>query len=151
MHNFEFLRGGGRFSPLGWLLPFSSLILFISYETLVSIQNSPPLSRLFTFKYFNNYFPRKGQMKSSSFDLEELNCWNKNLDTGLDASERNLDSFLHETCLLAEFSCHFGKSYLPHMTSFLAEILCVYRNVSQEAKTIEFALIGLLCLQILNF
>jgi len=48
-------------------------------------------------------------MKSSSFDLEELNCWNKNLDNGLDASERNLDSFLHETCLLAEFSCHLWK------------------------------------------
>ena len=31
-------------------------------------------------------------MKSSSYDLEELNCWNKNLDVGLDASERNLDS-----------------------------------------------------------
>jgi hypothetical protein len=45
-------------------------------------------------------------MKSSSFDLEELNCLNKNLDVGLDASERNLDSFLHETCLLAEFSCN---------------------------------------------
>jgi len=38
-------------------------------------------------------------MKSSRFDLEELNCWNKNLDIGLDASERNLDSFLHESCL----------------------------------------------------
>ena len=25
-------------------------------------------------------------MKSSSFDLEELNCWNQNLDIGLDAS-----------------------------------------------------------------
>jgi len=34
-------------------------------------------------------------MKSSSFDLEEISCWNKNLDVGLDASERNLDSFLH--------------------------------------------------------
>jgi len=45
-------------------------------------------------------------MKSSSFDLEELNCWEKNLDIGLDASERNLDSFLHETYLQAEFSCH---------------------------------------------
>ena len=45
-------------------------------------------------------------MKSSSFDLEELNCLNKNLDVGLDASERNLDLFLHETCLLAELSCH---------------------------------------------
>ena len=40
-------------------------------------------------------------MKSSIFDLEELNCWNKNLDVGLDASKYNLDSFLHETCLLA--------------------------------------------------
>ena len=48
-------------------------------------------------------------MKSSSFDLEELNCWNKNLDIGLDALERNLDSFLHETYLLAEFSCHLWK------------------------------------------
>jgi hypothetical protein len=52
-------------------------------------------------------------MKSSSFDLEELNCWNKNLDVGVDASERNLDSFLHETCLLAEFSCHFCKLISP--------------------------------------
>jgi len=42
-------------------------------------------------------------MKSSSFELEELNCWNKNLDIILDASEHNLDLFLHETCLLAEF------------------------------------------------
>jgi hypothetical protein len=48
-------------------------------------------------------------MKSSSFDLEELNWWNKNLDIGLDALERNLDSFLHQTCLLAEFSCHLCK------------------------------------------
>jgi hypothetical protein len=48
-------------------------------------------------------------MKSSSFDFEELNCWNKNLDIGLDASESNLDSFLHETCLLAEFSYHLWK------------------------------------------
>ena len=55
--NFEFLRGGGHFSPLGWLLPFSSLILFYILWNLVSIlQNSSPLSRLFTFKYFNNYF-----------------------------------------------------------------------------------------------
>jgi len=48
-------------------------------------------------------------MKSSNFDLEELNYWNKNLDIGLDALECNLDSFLHETCLLAEFSCHLWK------------------------------------------
>jgi len=52
-------------------------------------------------------------MKSSNFDLEELNCWNKNLDIGLDASECNLDSFLHETCLLAEFSCHLWKIISP--------------------------------------
>ena len=37
--------------------------------------------------------------------LEELNCW-KHLYVGLDASGLNLDSFLHATCLLAEFSCH---------------------------------------------
>ena len=48
-------------------------------------------------------------MKSSRFDWEELNCWNKNLDVDLDASEHNLDSFLHETCLLAEVSCHLLK------------------------------------------
>jgi hypothetical protein len=52
-------------------------------------------------------------MKSSNFDLEELNCWNKNLDIGLDASECNLNSFLHETCLLAEFSCHLWKIISP--------------------------------------
>jgi hypothetical protein len=52
-------------------------------------------------------------MKSSSFDLEELNCWNKNLDIGLDASERNLGSFLHETYLLVEFSCRLWKLIYP--------------------------------------
>jgi len=52
-------------------------------------------------------------MKSLIFDLEELNCWNKNLDIGLDASERNLNSFLHETCMLAEFSCHVWKIISP--------------------------------------
>jgi hypothetical protein len=30
MHDFGFFRVGGHFSPLGWLPPFSSLILFIS-------------------------------------------------------------------------------------------------------------------------
>jgi len=44
--------------------------------------------------------------------LEELNCWNKNLDIGLDASERNLDSFLHETCLLIEFSFSSLKNHI---------------------------------------
>ena len=52
-------------------------------------------------------------MKSSSFDLEELNCWNKNFDIGLDASERNLDSFFHETYLLEKFSCHLWKIISP--------------------------------------
>ena len=61
-------------------------------------------------------------MKSSSFDLEELNYWNKNLDIGLDALERNFDSFLHETWLLAEFSCHFWKIISPLYDIFLAEI-----------------------------
>ena len=37
----------------------------------------------------------------------------------------------------------FGKSYLPHMTSLLAEIFSVYSTISQESKTIEFASIGL--------
>jgi hypothetical protein len=26
------------------------------------LQNSPPLSTLFTFKYFNNYFPKKEEI-----------------------------------------------------------------------------------------
>jgi len=52
-------------------------------------------------------------MKFSSFDLEELNCWNKNLDISLDASERHRDSFLHETCLLVEFRCHLWKLISP--------------------------------------
>ena len=40
------------------------------------LQNSHPLSRQFTFKYFNNYFPKKTKypcMKSSIVDLEDLN------------------------------------------------------------------------------
>ena len=45
----------------------------------------------------------------------------------------------------------FDKSYLPHMKSFVAEIWSVYRSLSQESKTIEFASIGLLQLHILNF
>jgi len=52
-------------------------------------------------------------MKSSSFDLDELNCWNKNLDVGLDASGCNLDLFLHKTCLLAEFICYLRKLISP--------------------------------------
>jgi hypothetical protein len=87
-------------------------------------------------------------MKSSSFDLEELNCWNKNLDIGLDVSEHNLDSFLHETCLLGEFVVIFEKSYLTHMTTFLAANRSVDRPLSQESKQIDFASIGLLYLYI---
>ena len=37
------------------------------------------------------------------------------------------------------------------MTSFLADIWSVYRYVSKESNKIEFASIGLLKLQILNF
>ena len=82
-------------------------------------------------------------MKSSRFDLEELNCWNKNLDVSLDASERNLDLFLHETCLLAEFSCHLWKIISPSYDIFLAEIWSV-DSLSKESNKIEFASIGLL-------
>ena len=82
-------------------------------------------------------------MKSSSFDLEELNWWNKNFD-GLDASERNLSSFLHETYLLAEFSCHLWKIISPSYDIFFAAIWSVDRSLSQESKTIEFASNGFL-------
>jgi hypothetical protein len=82
--------------------------------------------------------------------LEELNCWNKNLDVGLDASGCNLDSFLHETCLLSEFNCHLWKLIYPSYDIFLAEIWSVCRPLSQESKTITFASIGCLKLQIFN-
>jgi hypothetical protein len=45
----------------------------------------------------------------------------------------------------------FENSYLPHMTSFWAEIWSVCRPLSQESKTIEFASIVYLQIQILNF
>jgi len=38
----------------------------------------------------------------------------------------------------------FEKSYLPHIKSFLAEILSVNRALSQESKNIDFASIELL-------
>jgi len=38
----------------------------------------------------------------------------------------------------------FEKSYLPHMTSFMAKIWIVYRPLRHESKTIEFASIELL-------
>ena len=83
-------------------------------------------------------------MKSSIFDLEELNYWNKNLDIDLDASECNLDSFLHETCLLAEFNCHLWKIISPSDDFFFSEIWSFDRPLSQEYKKIDFASIGLL-------
>ena len=45
----------------------------------------------------------------------------------------------------------FENSYLPHITSVLAEIWSVYMPLSQESKTIAFASIGCRQLQILNF
>ena len=45
----------------------------------------------------------------------------------------------------------FEKSYLPHMTYVLAEIWSVDMYLSQKSNKIEFASIGLLQLQILNF
>jgi hypothetical protein len=45
----------------------------------------------------------------------------------------------------------FENSYLPHMTSFFAEIWIVCRPLSQESTKIEFASIGILKLQIFNF
>ena len=45
----------------------------------------------------------------------------------------------------------FEKSYLPHMTSFLAAIWSVDRSLNQASKKIEFESIRLLQLQILNF
>ena len=83
-------------------------------------------------------------MKSSSFELEELNYWNKNLDISLDASERNLDSFREETCLLAQFSCHLWKIISPSYDVFFGWIWSVDRPLSQKSKNIEFASIGLL-------
>jgi hypothetical protein len=44
-----------------------------------------------------------------NFDLEELNCRNKDLNVDLDALGSNLDLFLHKTCLLIEFICHLRK------------------------------------------
>jgi len=57
----------------------------------------------------------------------------------MDASGCNLDSFLHKTCLLAEFICHLRKLISPEYEIFLDEIWYVNRALSQESKTIEFA------------
>jgi hypothetical protein len=73
------------------------------------------------------------------------------LDVGLDASGCNLDSFLHETCLLAEFSRHLWKLISPtydivfcynleHLYTFESGIqqnwVCI--NWTSEAPGIEF-------------
>jgi hypothetical protein len=45
-----------------------------------------------------------------TFDLKELNYWNKDLYVNLDALKSILNLFLHKTCLLANFICHFRNS-----------------------------------------
>ena len=72
--------GGWRLAAGGWLL--AAVLRLVAALRLVAV-----------FLDFLEYL------------LKELNCW-KHLYVGLDASEWNLDSFLHATCLLAEFSCH---------------------------------------------
>jgi hypothetical protein len=83
-------------------------------------------------------------MKSLRFDLEELNCWNKNLDVGLDASERSLDLFLHETYLLAKFSCHFWKIISLSYDIFFGLKFGALISLSKESNKIKFASIGLM-------
>jgi len=58
----SFLEEGAFFSS--WLAaPLLFSHSFYILGNLVSVlQNSPPLSRLFTFKYFNNYFPKKREI-----------------------------------------------------------------------------------------
>ena len=48
-------------------------------------------------------------MKFLSFDLENLNYRNKDLDADLDALRCTLDLFLHKTCLLVELIYHLSK------------------------------------------
>ena len=78
--------------------------------------------------------------------LEELNCW----WVWMLLDEIWIRFFTQPACW-QNSAVIFEKSYIPHMTSFLAEIWSVYRSLSKESKKIEFASIGLLKLQILNF
>ena len=83
-------------------------------------------------------------MKSSRFDLEELTCWNKNLDVSLDALDVIWTRFFTKLVCLQNSVVIFEKSYLPHITSFFAEIWSLDKYLSQKFKTIEFVSIGLL-------
>jgi len=58
-----FLEEGGIFLVLAGYPPsLLSFFLYLRKPQVSILQNSPPLSRLFTFKYFNNYFPKKGEI-----------------------------------------------------------------------------------------
>ena len=78
--------------------------------------------------------------------LEELNCWS----VWMLLDEIWIRFFTQPACW-QNSAVIFEKSYIPHMTSFLAEIWSVYRSLSKESNKIEFASIGLLKHQILNF
>ena len=78
--------------------------------------------------------------------LEELNFWS----VWMLLDEIWIRFFTQPACW-QNSAVIFENSYLPHMTSFLAEIWSVYRSLSKESNKIEFASIGLLKLQILNF
>jgi hypothetical protein len=72
------------------------------------------------------------------------------VDVGIDASERNLDSFLRNEIfkLWQNSVVIFENSYLPHITSVLDAIGSVNRSLSKESIKIEFASIGHLYLQL---
>ena len=56
-----FLEEGAFFSS--WMAaPLLFSHSFYILGNLSILQNSPPLSRLFTFKYFNNYFPKNWEI-----------------------------------------------------------------------------------------
>jgi hypothetical protein len=52
-------KGAFFFSFLATTFPFSLSFYLIGNSNPLFLQNSPFLSRQFTFKYFNNYFPKK--------------------------------------------------------------------------------------------
>jgi hypothetical protein len=81
-----------------------------------------------------------------TFNLEELNCRNKDLDVGFDALRSILDLFLKKKKLVClQNSCVIlEKSYLSHMSLFSTERWYGDRSSSQKSNTIEFASNGLL-------